>query len=701
MKSLLRRLTLFSFVLIARGAFSADQPPVGADVPVKQVVLFSSGVGYFEHFGTVKDNGSTELRFETDQINDVLKSLVLQDLDGGKAGTVSYPSQEPINRTLKSFQIDITANPALEEMLNQLRGAAITLKVGGHDLKGTIVGLQKQKNAAAANVQPTDVWTLNLKAGRKIMSIPMDEVHEFSLDDAKLDAELDRALATLALSRDQDKKPVTINFRGQGERRVRVGYVVETPVWKTSYRLILGGKPGDNAGGKLQGWAIVENQTDGDWNDVQLSLVSGRPISFIQELYLPLYVPRPVVWPETYSSLRPQTYKGGISPEDVEKMRAKREKEVEEAENRANEAPNFSLDQGGRAGRGGGGLFGGSGGRPTTEPARDFTASVMSMASVGNLGELFEYSVGNVSISRQRSAMIPIVTDAIEVHRVSIYNPAVLPDHPLNGARLKNTTGKHLLQGPVTVLDAGAYAGDAKIDDVPQGQSRFVSYGIDLKTSVTQEDAPLESTIQTGKIVKGVLQVTQKFVLTQKLAARNNSDIEKTVVFELPSDGGQRKLVEPAKYDEKTDDLYRISRVVPAGKGVSLRVVMETIDEQVVQIATGGEQLVAYATAKQIPQTVRDALAEVAKRQQAVAELQRSIKEREKQASSITAEQSRIRDNMKSVSEKTDYYQRLLKKLDEQETTLEKLHAEVERDQATLAERQKALQKYIAELNDG
>jgi hypothetical protein len=140
------------------------------------------------------------------------------------------------------------------------------------------------------------VWLLNLKSGRTIRSIPMDDITDLAIEDPKLDAELDRALTALAQSRDQEKKPVTINFRGRGERRVRIGYVVETPVWKTSYRLVLDDPANDapnkkDVGGKLQGWAIVENQTDSDWNDVQLSLVSGRPISFIQQLYLPLYIP--------------------------------------------------------------------------------------------------------------------------------------------------------------------------------------------------------------------------------------------------------------------------------------------------------------------------------------------------------------------------------------------------------------------------
>src|SRR5277367_4311843 len=116
-----------------------------ADVPVKQVVLFSSGVGYFEHDGLVRGDGSTELRFKTNQINDILKSLILQDLDGGKVSAVTYPSQDPIAKTLKSFQVDITSNPPLAELLNQLRGAKVTLASNGASIDGTILGVEEHK----------------------------------------------------------------------------------------------------------------------------------------------------------------------------------------------------------------------------------------------------------------------------------------------------------------------------------------------------------------------------------------------------------------------------------------------------------------------------------------------------------------------------------------------------------------------------
>src|SRR6185436_19001077 len=114
----------------------------------------------------------------------------------------------------------------------------------------------------------------------------------------------------------------------------------------------------------------------------------------------------------------------------------------------------------------------------------DAAASVRAMASAAKLGELFQYTVGNVTLARQKSAMLPIITDNVELERLSIYNASVLRTNPLNGVRLKNTTGKHLLQGPVTVLEKGAYAGDARVDNVPPGQERLLSYGIDLDVLV-------------------------------------------------------------------------------------------------------------------------------------------------------------------------------------------------------------------------
>jgi hypothetical protein len=704
---ILRSSAIAAFALLAcfQGSAAFAQPvspatrPAGdADLPVKEVVLFSSGVGYFEHAGKVTGNGSTVLRFKTDQINDILKSLLLEDLDGGHVGTVTYPSQAPLEKTLKSFEVDITSNPPLPELLNQLRGARLSVVTSNGPAEGTILGVEKKQKPVGEKTAVDD-YVLNLRTGRRIRPVHLDDVQSIEMEDAKLNAEMDAALAAVAQARDMDKKPVEIHFNGQGERRVRLGYVVETPIWKTSYRLVLekknaaaNGKPQPH-GAKLQGWAIVENQTDNDWSDVQLSLVSGRPISFIEDLYHSLYIPRPFVQPQLYASLMPQTYQNGITKEDMDRLRQ------QAAENNANQ------QQMGQNRAGAGGSSGGvsnqlfAGGATTQPPASiDPTLSVVSAASASGLGELFQYTVGNVTIGRQQSAMIPIVTDDLDATKVSIYNQNVLADHPLNGVRFKNTTGKHLLQGPVTVIEAGSYAGDAQIDDVPPGQQRLLSYGIDLKVLVERTDEPGTNTVQSAKLNKGVLELSWKDVTQAEYLIKNRGETDKTIVVEYPREEGW-KLDEPAAADETTPSLYRFDRAVAAGKLIKMPIRIETTrDERVELLPLDAGKLELYLKLDHVPDKVRDALADVIAAKQAMAATARQVEEKAKQIADVTAEQSRIRENMKAVAASTDYYNRLVKKLDDQETQIEGWQKELDALRAKAESQRKDLETKVGQL---
>jgi len=667
----------------------ATQPANATDVPVKVVVLFSSGVGYFEHDGTVRNDAAAELRFKTNQINDILKSLVLQDLDGGKVGVVTYPSQDPLAKMLQSFQVNISDNPPLGELLNRLRGARVTLAVGPETLTGTLLGLeQKQKPVADKGI--VSVWVMNLLTGASIRAIELEQVRTIDIDNPELQDELHKALAALAGARDQDKKPVTIHFNGQGDRRVRLGYVVETPIWKTSYRLIL--PEAKDQKPKLQGWAIVENQTDSDWNNVELSLVSGRPISFIQDLYQPLYVPRPVVQPELYASLRPQTYEAGMEEkESLAELRA--------AGAPAAPAPAAMPQQLARRRAMSSGFGGVAAAADMAKSApMDAAASVSSVASASKVGELFEYTVGNVTLPRQRSAMIPIITDDVEIERLSIYNQNVLPKNPLNGARLKNTTGKHLLQGPITVLDAGTYAGDARIDNVPPTQERLLSYGIDLQMLIDATKNKQENAILTGKIVKGILHLSRRLVSTQDYDAENKSEKDKTLLIEHPRREGW-KLVDTDKPIETTDAMYRFKVNVPAGKAGKFTATEEIVtDETLAILPADFGQLVQYSRSGKIPKDVKDALAKAIQFKQQMADTQRQINEHQQKITQITQEQTRIRENMKTVSQNAQnstYYTRLLTKLNDQESEIEKTQNETETLRQKYDQQRKELEDYL------
>lgn len=686
--------------------------PQQQDVPVRGVVLFSSGVGYFDHFGTVQGGGEAELKFKTAQINDVLKSLVLQDLDGGKVGTVTYASQDPLSKTLKSFQVDVSGNPPLADLLNQLRGAKVTVDRPGEKVEGTIVGVERRKKQIEGSKETVETAVITLISGGKLVTFPLDGVSGIELADPQLQDELNRALMAVASARDQDKKPVTIHFTGEGARRVRVGYVVETPVWKTSYRLVMGGdakiadaaKPQAGEAGKgtekamLQGWAIVENQTDNDWDNVQLSLVSGRPISFVMDLYQPLYVPRPVVQQELYASLRPQDYGAGM--------------EV------AKEAVAFGVAGGGvlmeakQLGRV----------RPRTmatpasaemayhandsimlpvDGAMDITSSVASAASASKLGDLFQYTVGNVSLPRQSSAMIPIVTDPVEVERLSIYNASVLPRNPLNGARVKNTTDKHLLQGPVTVFDANSYAGDAKIDNLPPGQERLLSYGIDLKMLVDSTKNTHENRVVSGKLVKGVLQLQRKLVATQEYLADNKGETDKTLIVEHPIRQGW-KLSSTEKPIETTDALYRFKGKVEAGKASKLVVSEEFVQSETIAILPLDiESVVAYAQTGEMNKDVKTALLRAAELKRALETTEQQIQQKLEQLNQITQEQNRIRENLKSVQQNSAYYNRLMQKLNDQESNIETLQKENDDLTSQRDRQQKELEAFVVGMNVG
>lgn len=660
---------------MAQVAAPVDAPAKPTDVPVRQVVLYSSGVGYFEHIGLVKDNAVTELRFKTDQINDLLKSLILQDSGKGKIGAVVYPSQDPLAKTLRSFQVNLNDNPSLAELLGQLRGARVKVVAGTQQTSATILGVEKKPKAVDRT--QIEVWVLNLFSDGSMQAVPLDDIIRIELEDPQLQAELTKALSAVAQARDQDKKPVTINFIGEGQRQVRIGYVVESPIWKTSYRLMLGkDQP------QLQGWAIVENQTDTDWNDVQLTLVSGRPISFIMDLYQPLYAQRPTVQLDLWAGLKPPVYSGAMG----EKLGLQRK-----PAGRALNAPAAASMSEIQAGAGDG-IY-------DAAFKSDFDESVQAAATGARLGELFQYSIPSVSLPRQQSAMLPIITDPIQVEKLSIYNASVLPRNPLNGARVTNTTDKHLLQGPITVLEESRYAGDARIEDLPPGQQRLISYGVDLKMLVDASKNRQESSIVSGKIVKGVLQLKNKLVFTQEYAAENKADAEKNLIIEHPFRQNW-ELVAPEKPLETTDLLYRFALNVPANKPAALTVQEQLVrDEAIVLLPADFDTLLVYARTGALSQPVRDALTRAAQLKQQVIAAERQMTRARQQIAQIRQDQNGIRENIHVAPDRSDFRTTLLKKLEAQEQKINELDTQMAQAQEQKDAAQAELENYLNELN--
>ena len=669
--------------LVQQVLAEASSPAV---LPVSKIVLYASGVGYFQRDGHVEANQSLSLRFKVRDINDLLKSLVVQDFDGGQVSAVTYDSREPITTALKSFAIDLTANPTLGQLLQQLRGEQVEV-ITPNTVRGAIVGVEKKRERVGKDeVVETEYLTLHTRDGLRAIALP--QVQRLVLTEERLKTELEQALGVLASGHDTQKKTVVLDFAGRGRRRVRVAYITQTPVWKTSYRLVLS----DTEPPFLQGWAIVENTTDEDWESVQFSLVSGRPVSFAMDMYTPLYVERPVVVPELYASLQPQEYGQGLDAEEkvIRGRRAQLEADDQEQERRRSRKLSRA-DVMPRAM--------GAPSAPAEPGDKLELQSSVSSAQGEELGELFEYVISSpISLARQKSAMLPIVSQSVAGSKLSIYNQQVHAKHPLSGFRLHNKTDLYLMQGPVTVFDADVYAGDARLADLAPGQERLISYAMDLKTEVEPVSAAGQRELVTARLRKGVLEVTRRATSEISYRVRNRDQHAKTVLIEHPF-RPEWKLTEPQAATERTREVYRFALRVEANAGTTLIVREEQPRQQIVRLADAGPDVIAYyIRADQVGPQVKAALQKVVQLRTQLDQTVERLKQNQQRVADIAEEQKRIRRNMERLARNADLYTRYVRKLDTQETQIEQLRQEIERLTAAATQQREALQTYLLNL---
>jgi len=500
---------------------------------------------------------------------------------------------------------------------------------------------------------------------------------------------------------------VQLHFSGDGKRKVKVGYVIEAPIWKTSYRLVLDkeGKP------YLQGWAIVENPTDEDWSTVKMALVSGRPISFKMDLYNPLYIQRPTVEPELFASLRPQAYDGGFrNVEDKLAMDRLQEKPKSEPSRRGLVEREQKLEQLELQSEMDG--MKKTYPRGATEASRDFAkqlgermdlGSVASSATASMLGDFFQYVIDHpVNLGRQKSALLPIVGKDIEGTRISLYNPGVQVKHPLLGLRFKNTTGVHLSQGPVTVFEGSTYAGDARILDVTPNDERLITYAVDLGTEVIPQNLNGSSLITGVKAVKGIVHVTRRNREEKVYKISNKSDTDRTLLIEHPNRTNQQfKLVDSAKPVEELANVYRFETKVEAGKSAEYKVVEERDLGEQISLSNAPDDTIKFVmNLSEASPALKAKLTEALKVKQTWDGVRLELQQVNADVQRITADQDRIRKNLRETPKEAEVYQDYLKKLSAQEKEMDKLTDKQKQLMAQESEARKSFDNFLINLND-
>jgi hypothetical protein len=295
----------------ARESSSSGSSESAAKLPVRRVVLYKNGVGYFEHLGRVRGSKDVHIDFTSAQLNDVLKSLTVLDLAGGRITGVDYNSEAPLARRLATLRLALGERPSVSEFLGALRGARLEVRGrSGPALTGRLLSVERKTRSATNWTVETDEISLISESG-EVHSVDLNPTTSVRIAEKDLQVEVGRYLNLIASSRDQDVRRMTISTAGNGERNLYVSYISEVPIWKTTYRIVLPTKAEKKP--LLQGWAIVDNTVGEDWNEVELSLVAGAPHSFIQQLSEPFYGRRPVVPLPESVQLSPQTHAATLS----------------------------------------------------------------------------------------------------------------------------------------------------------------------------------------------------------------------------------------------------------------------------------------------------------------------------------------------------------------------------------------------------
>jgi hypothetical protein len=615
---------LLPLTLIAAPLFDAD----AADLPVREVILYKHGVAYFERSGELKAGETARLDFKADDMNDVLKSLTLTDRTGGKIGSVRYDASEILAKRLENFPFSSTNEISMAVFLDRVRGARVELRLGAETIAGSIVSGRVVQTAEKDKAFERELVVILTDPG-ELRTIDLGSTSSVRFSDPKVQAQLKDFLAVLGQQNSRDVRSIYIDSPGVGAHELFARYMTPAAVWKSSYRLLFGDKEPEPT---LEGWAIVDNTSGDDWSGVRLSVVSGKPISFITQLYQPRYVTRPNVELAENRAVGPQVFEGAIADAAMAKEAP-----------RAMAPPPAQAAM--RAGVVGGVGFGRGGGVGATFSSE----STISTAEGRDAGELFEYSFsGPVTVKKGESAMLPFLQQKLKTRKLLIYSET-FGLHPMNAAELTNNTGKTLDGGPITVYDAGNYAGEALVETVKAGDKRLISYGVDLGTRVTTKFDSSAQIVREIHVHRGILTAKTAAAETKTFTIRNVDAKAKTLIIEHPERPGYKLLSAPPA--ETTSSAYRFEVKLAATGTETFPVREERVYDQTYAITSlNNDGLTTWIQNKTLSDAGRQQLEQIAAKKREVAANDGAIASANTQMNDLTTDQKRLRDNIASLN---------------------------------------------------
>jgi hypothetical protein len=654
-------------------------PANAADLSLQRVMLSSGGVGYFEYQATVGGDATLTLDVPLDQVDDILKSLVVYD-DGGTAGEVTLPGREPLTQTFVDLPFDRTALDSAPALLNALQGAEVRV-TGAKPMNGRLLRVVEETSRGADNLAiPRNRVTLLTDAG--IEQFILEDADSIAFVDPELQKKVAAALSRLVAHRSDGRRRLTLESRGTGSRSVRVGYVIGVPLWKASYRLSLSGDPkADHA--RLQGWAILENFSGQPWHDVSLTLLSGNPVTFRQSLFESYYVARPNVPVEVPGRVLPKLDTGSIGAELAARDAA--------APSPAPQPKALAMARSAAEAV------------PAPPPPASVPAQIEAAQAAESVTQIVFALPYKVSVEAGQSLVLPILDRELPAQRIDVYQSSADQRHPLATIALNNDGETGLPPGVLTLYErataAGAtYLADARLAAFPPGERRMLSYAVNSKVTVDRSSEEQHAIVKAA-IAQGVMRLTRlaRQITTYRLRAA--SDGEHRLLIEQPRLAGWSLATPDPTHVEFSADAYRIPVTLTGNKQNNVVVTMERpLEETIRLLDLADDRLGVLVASNELEPSVKKALGELVSRRQALGRQNAELDKLKEQRRQLVDDEKRLRDNLAAVGRDTALYKQTIDKLGETEATITNLSTAIEKAAAEIETSREQLQAFVSAL---
>jgi hypothetical protein len=651
-------------------------PAFAADLTLKRVMLSSAGVGYFEYEADVDDAATLGLDVPLDQVDDVLTSLVVFDSAGG-VGTMELPGRDNTRASFGDLPFGADALRSPVDYLNSLQGVEISVQ-GPRPMTGRIVHadrvtepLPAAPGQPPASVQRTRVTLLGADGMRQFV---LEDADSIQVTDPNLRERIGRALESLRREASQSVRHVTLRSTGTGHRTVRVGYVAVAPLWKASYRLVLPAKDGDPA--RLQGWAVLENQSGSDWNGVALTLQYGNPVTFRQAIYQSYFVQRPEVPVEILGRILPSVDTRARPSE----MAAKAAPAPAGRAFAATAAPAPPMQA-----------------APHAEMAAPFEQVQAAEAAEETTFQL----PTPVALAAGHSASVPIIDRKIPAMRLDLASGN--EPHPLSAIRIVNDTGTSMPAGVLTLYDAAGaatFAGDARLGGLPAGENRLLSFSQDLRATVERTSGG-QTSLAALTASDGVLHVTMRHreVLHFTITAPANES--RRVLLEIPKNGSRTLSIEGGAIagSEETAANWRLPITLKPGEVRKLTAYADELSREDTALLTDdGQVIVQLLNEQSLSAQARTALQRLVSLRQEEAAKREAVNQLKAQQGAVLQDEDRIRRNLAAVAANDALHTRLTRALDADETKLDQLGQAIEQATAAVDKAHRALADAVGAL---